>query len=96
MKGLDKTTLAFGLSAAVVMLLNSLMVILKESYHPFFEFLTSLSGNHWASQGVIDVVLFFVLGVVFSKWHLKAGLGVVVGSAVVSFCLIIGYFAPFF
>ncbi|HEX7504194.1 MAG TPA: hypothetical protein VF336_02905 [Syntrophales bacterium] len=63
---LDKTTIGFGLSAAVMSILNTLLVIFKELTPPFKAGMASAMGHHWTTHGVMVIVLFIVLGFVFS------------------------------
>ncbi len=92
MQQLDNKTASFGLAASIVILLNSIIVILKESSHSFHQALASITGNHWASQGVVDIALFFVFGFVFSKLNLKANKTILLGSVVLSVAIILEYF----
>jgi len=92
MQQLDNKTASFGLSASIIILLSSIIVILKESSHSFHQALASITGNHWASQGVVDIVLFFALGFTFSKLNLKANTSIIVASVILSTALIVGYF----
>jgi len=63
---LDKTTIGFGLSAAVVSILNTLLVIFKELTPPFKNGMASAMGHHWTTHGAMVIALFIVLGFVFS------------------------------
>ncbi|HET6490561.1 MAG TPA: hypothetical protein VFG28_12475 [Syntrophales bacterium] len=63
---LDKTTIGFGLSAAVMSILNTLLVIFKELTPPFKAGMASAMGHHWTTHGAMVIVLFIVLGFVFS------------------------------
>jgi hypothetical protein len=63
---LDKTTIGFGLSAAVVNIFNILLVIFKELTPSLMKAMAVTTGNHWITHGVIVVGLFIILGFVFS------------------------------
>jgi len=63
---LDKTTIGFGLSAAVVNILNMLLVIFKELTPSLMKAMAAATGHHWITHGVIVVGLFIILGFVFS------------------------------
>ena len=89
---LNNKAASFGLAVSIVILLSSIIVILKESSDPFHEALASITGNHWASHGVVDIVLFFAFGFIFSKLNLKANISIIVASVVLSIALIVGYF----
>ena len=62
----DKVTIGFGLSAAVVSIFNTLLVIFKELTPPFKSGMASAMGHHWTTHGVIVIGLFVLLGFVFS------------------------------
>jgi uncharacterized Tic20 family protein len=63
---LDKTTIGFGLSAAVLSILNTLLVIFKELTPSFKAGMAGAMGHHWTTHGVMVIVLFIVLGFVLS------------------------------
>ncbi len=63
---LDKTTIGFGLSAAVMSILNTLLVIVKESSPPVLGAMARATGHHWTTHGIIVIGLFVLLGFVFS------------------------------
>ena len=63
---LDKTTIGFGLSAAVVNILNILLVVFKELTPSLRKAMAAATGHHWITHGVIVVGLFIILGFVFS------------------------------
>ena len=91
MDKLNKSASSFGLSASVVILLSSIIMILKESSHGFHEVLSSITGNHWASHAIVDIVLFFVLGFVFTKLNLKGNTTLILSSVILGITLIVGY-----
>jgi hypothetical protein len=62
---LDRTTTAFGLSAAVTCIFNTLLAWVKDAYEPLNNFMASLTGHHWTTHGIVDVLLFVALGFVF-------------------------------
>jgi hypothetical protein len=63
---LDKITIGFGLSGVVVIIFNTLLVIFKELTPAFKKAMADATGHHWTTHGVIVIVLFIVLGFVFS------------------------------
>jgi hypothetical protein len=63
---LDKTTIGFGLSAAVMSILNALLVIFKEMTPPFKKAMADAMGHHWTTHGVAVLGLFLVLGFVLA------------------------------
>ncbi len=62
----DKATIGFGLSAAVVSILSTLLTIWKEETPSVLAAMASAMGHHWTTHGVIVIALFIVLGFVFS------------------------------
>jgi hypothetical protein len=63
--GLDAVSAAFALSAAVTIVFNTLLTWAKEAYPALNSFMASLTGHHWITHGMADVLLFFALGLVF-------------------------------
>ncbi len=66
-QALDQTTAAFALSAAITVLFNTLLTWIKELSEPFHDFMAALTGHHWITQGLVDVIVFIVLGYVFVR-----------------------------
>ena len=62
---LDRASSAFGLAAAITIVFNTPLTWVKEAYHPLHTFMASLTGHHWITHGITDVVLFLLLGVIF-------------------------------
>lgn len=69
---LNPASSAFALSAAVTILFSTLLTWAKEAYPPLHDFLASLLGHHWTTHGVIDVVVFFALGLAFLRFGTAA------------------------
>lgn len=63
----NKYTRGFGVSLIVVMLGNAVLTVIKESYQPIIKGMAGIAGHHWITHGVIVVLLFFILGFVFSS-----------------------------
>jgi hypothetical protein len=69
----------FGLAAVIAILFNTALAWVKDAYEPLNAYMASLTGHHWRTHGVVDVVVFFVLGYLFtfrnfriSGWRLAA------------------------
>ena len=69
----------FGLAAAITILFNTVLAWVKDAYAPLNDFMASLTGHHWRTHGIVDVVVFIVLGYLFtfrnfriSGWRLAA------------------------
>ena len=73
-EGLGKNNAAFGLSAAVVALFNTVLACVKDAYHPLNSFMNSVAGHNWTTQALADIVLFALLGMLFSGTGISAKL----------------------
>ena len=62
----NKYAQGFGISLIIMMLFNAVLTVVKESYEPLIKGMAAISGHHWITHGTIVVVLFFILGLVFS------------------------------
>lgn len=93
---LDSASTAFGLSAAVVMAFNTLLAWVKDSYEPLNSFMAALTGHHWITHGLVDVLLFFGLGAFFMARHTQVRAGAlliaVVAAAVFGGAGLAGWF----
>ena len=61
----DSMTIAFGVSAVITLILNTLLAIIKDIYPPLQKMMASLSGHHWITHAVFDIVAFYLLGYLF-------------------------------
>lgn len=74
-KSLSSTIPGFGLSFAVVSVLNGLLVIAKEMNPGLKGWMADFLGHHWVTHGVLVIGTFLVLGWLFSRirfdetWH---------------------------
>ena len=74
---IGKYTRAFGLSFCVTSILSALLVILKESYKsPILDAMKSLTGHHWVTHGVLDIIVFLIIGWVLSKQNQGQGVDI--------------------
>lgn len=60
------TTAGYAIAAMVAIIANTLLTWAKESYPPLFAVMKSL-GHHWAIHGTVIVLIFLVLGYIFSR-----------------------------
>ncbi|WP_206812948.1 hypothetical protein [Paradesulfitobacterium ferrireducens] len=94
---LSKSTAGYGLSLAVVSIFSGLLVIVKETYTPLMDWMKALTGHHWITHGVFDIILFFVLGYLFSKSNLAQKMDadkltkIIIWSVVIGVVLISGF-----
>jgi hypothetical protein len=92
----DTRVAAFGLSYAVTSVFSALLVVLKESNEAVLSGLAGLTGHHWVTHGLLDLIVFLALGLVLVRRGLamtdRALVTVIVGSTVLSGLIIAGYF----
>ena len=94
---LDGLTAAFGISLVVTSIASAVLVVLKESYAPLMAWMNGFTGNHWITQGVLNVVLFIALGFVLASirnWKLggRVVAWLLVGATVLSGAILAGFF----
>lgn len=64
---LDHAAAAFGLSAAIAIVFNTLLAWIKDAYDPLNTFMASLTGHHWITHGLADIAVFVILGLIFMQ-----------------------------
>ena len=60
-------TVSFGMAASVVVLFSALLTCAKERYAPVHDLMAGLTGNHWMTHSLADLLLFLFLGVMLRK-----------------------------
>jgi len=64
---MNKATSAFALSAAIACLFNTALAWAKDAYAPLNKFMAGLTGHHWITHGLADLIVFVGLGLIFMK-----------------------------
>jgi hypothetical protein len=64
---LDGAAAAYGLSAAITIVFNTVLAWIKDAYDPLNNFMAALTGHHWITHGIVNIVVFVVLGVILQK-----------------------------
>lgn len=86
----------FGVSYAITSILSALLVVLKESSEAVHDGLAAVTGHHWVTHGLLDLIVFVVLGYLLSRRDMqmtgKTLITTVVSATVVSGLIIAGYF----
>jgi len=69
----SRASAAFGWAAAITILFNSVLASAKDYYPPLNKAMAALTGHHWITHGLADVVLFFGLGLLLQRtpWAAK-------------------------
>ena len=82
---LDGAAAAFGAAAAGVIVFNTALAWIKDAYAPLNDVMASMTGNHWITHGLIDLVLFLVAGGVLMRLGAKFnGQGLMIAVIVAS------------
>ena len=95
---LDPVSAAFALSASVTFIFNTLLAWVKDSVPALNSFMASLTGHHWTTHSLFDLIVFIGLGFVFLKTGTAERMDgmtlvrVVVGSAVLGGLGLLGWF----
>jgi len=86
----------YGISYAITSILSALLVVLKESNESVLNLMVSLTGHHWITHGLLDVILFVALGALLSSRNITMSgntlISTVVGSTILSGLIIAGFF----
>jgi len=90
MEQLSKPTIGFSLSFAIVCIFNGLLVILKETVVPINNWMTALTGNHWITHGLFDILVFVIFGYTLSKMNFKEKFNVKTISNIIIFSTVVG------
>ena len=64
---LRRATAGFALAAAIAVLFNTALACAKDAYQSLNLFMGSVAGHNWTTEGLADLILFFGLGLVFTK-----------------------------
>ena len=98
---LDKVSVAFGLSAAIAIIFNTLLALIKDANKPLQDFMATIGGHHWITHGVADVLLFVLLGSLFyrmnfiEKFNASKLSGMIIISIILSVLGLLGWFLLF-
>ena len=87
----------YGISYAITAILSALLVVLKESNESVLNLMKALTGHHWITHGLLDIIIFVALGILLSRgagirMSGNALISTVVGATVVSGLIIAGFF----
>jgi hypothetical protein len=84
----ERIAAAFGVAAAITVVFNVVLALIKDAYAPLNTFMAHLTGHHWITHGLADLLLFLLLGWLFTAVDIPArglsqGLVVAVGGATI-------------
>ena len=66
MKRLSSMTSSLAISTGVAGILNAIIVILKDEFHGFKKLLASITGHHWASHGLLLLLLWLIVAFILN------------------------------
>jgi len=98
---IGKYARSFGLSFAITSVLSAFIVIIKElNEESVLAWMKAATGHHWVTHGVINLILFVVLGWALSRPNDGQGVnlsvnglvGCIVGAVLISGLLIAGFY----
>jgi hypothetical protein len=97
---LEKYSAGFGLSLVVTSLLNAIILVIKEKNDSVMSAMKAALGHHWTTHGAIVIIMFFVLGFIFSSMQIETKidsrkmLRYIIWAVVISVVIIAGFFLP--
>lgn len=68
-------TSGFTLAAAVTFIVNTVLACAKDASAPLKGFMKSIAGHDWTTQGLFDLALFVVLGLIFARTRMADRMG---------------------
>jgi hypothetical protein len=68
---LDHAAAAFGVSAAITIMFNTVLAWIKDAYDPLNAFMAALTGHHWITHGLADIAVFAILGAILMRWNIS-------------------------
>jgi hypothetical protein len=97
---MDKYAAGFGMSVAVTSVLNAIILLIKEKNDAVMGAMKAALGHHWTTHGAIVIIVFLVLGFIFSAMKLETKFdshrmlkyiiwGVIIGGVITA-----GFFLP--
>jgi uncharacterized membrane protein SirB2 len=57
----------FAMAAGITILFSTVLACVKDAYHPLNNYMNELVWHNWITHGLVDVILFIGLGMVFSR-----------------------------
>jgi hypothetical protein len=99
---MGKYTKSFGLSFAITSVFSALLVVLKETNEDtVLAWMAAATGHHWITHGILNLVLFIILGWLLARPNHGHGVNIserslimcIVAALVVGGLIIAGFYA---
>lgn len=97
---MEKYSAGFGLSLVVTSLLNAVILIIKEKNDSVMSAMKAALGHHWTTHGAIIIIVFLVLGFIFSGMKIETKLDsgkmlkYIIWAVIISGVVVAGFFLP--
>jgi len=97
---MNRYSAGFGLSLVVTNLLSAVILLFKELNANVMSAMKAALGHHWTTHVVILLVVFVVLGFIFSgmklgtKWDSQKMMKYIIWSVIISGVITAGFFLP--
>jgi uncharacterized membrane protein SirB2 len=64
---LSRSSAGFAMAAATTILFSTVLACAKDAYKPLNNYMNTVAWHNWITHGIVDVILFILLGMIFSK-----------------------------
>jgi hypothetical protein len=64
---LGRASAGFALATAITILFSTFLACVKDAYKPLNNFMNAVAWHNWITHGIVDVILFIALGIIFSR-----------------------------
>ena len=88
----------YGISYAITAIFSAILVVLKETIPAVHDLMVAITGHHWVTHGILNLIVFVLLGWLLTRWTETARMSArtliltIVGSVVVSGVITAGFF----
>ena len=96
----SRTTISFGLSAAVASVINALLVVAKEKSPAIEDGMQKITGHQWVTHGVVVLIVLGFFGWLFARANGGQGvkmtvdrlIGTIAAGVLISGLIIVGFY----
>ena len=82
---MSATSAGFAISAAITVLFSTALAWGKDAYKPLNTIMNAIAYHNWITHGLADIILFSVLGLIFSRTDFAARIA---PSKLISFLIV--------